>query len=627
MSSIVALFLCTLSGVLLGIAQPFLWLPFVDQVRPCQDYLGFFGLIGYAPWFFVLAHSSTKKVFGYSIFAATVQFSIILYWIYIAIHVHGDVPPLKASFITVLLALILAFKTGIFLAMASLAARRFQISILWLLPLGITSVEYFRNYLIFGGFPWGNVGYSIGRVPEFLQFASLFGVFGLVFLCCVVAALCAQGLRLGTKWFVPVSIAITLVFAVYTFGFFRLKQPLSSEKTVRVALLQGNIAQETKRTQGHFPEEILAIYHRLHEQAVKEGAEIIVWPETAYPKRLNEHLASIDLPSADHATTVMGVLVYGRDADDKKGYHYRNSAFLVAPDGTIKNRFDKSHLVPFGEYVPWPMTDIVNKIVSGIGAFKRGNQFELLGATLKDGSEIPLGVNICYEGIFPEISRGLANQGAKLLVNATNDAWYGVSSAPYQHLLMYRLRSVETGRPFLRATNSGVSAWVDPHGFVHKPTNLFEETIVVDDVPLSVMPTFYNVIGDVVAKACLIVLLLLYFAAVFRMTNLFHHREWLKLGFLLSVLLIAFLVYVYFSQRQFISDESAITKVVITALILLLMAKAAFLWPIKNKLVCALNVLLFVFLAWFLASFATLYLAAALVIPAFFYIVIFLRAL
>jgi apolipoprotein N-acyltransferase len=175
-------------------------------------------------------------------------------------------------------------------------------------------------------------------------------------------------------------------------------------------------------------------------------------------------------------------------------------ARLYAPTGAVALRYHKMRLVPFGEYVPLSgllETLGVKKLVQEVGDFVPGEAI-----TLGRAEGRTLGAFICYEAIFPDLVREFAQQGAELLVNITNDGWYGRTSAPYQHLAMARFRAVENGRPLLRAANTGITAIIDARGRVQRQTQLFERTVLVDDVEVAVEDTFYARHGDVFGWLC-----------------------------------------------------------------------------------------------------------------------------
>jgi apolipoprotein N-acyltransferase len=175
---------------------------------------------------------------------------------------------------------------------------------------------------------------------------------------------------------------------------------------------------------------------------------------------------------------------------------------VLDPEHTVMGAFHKRHLVPFGEAVPWPFDSFFKRLVPGLGMFKPGpvaDPIPVHGARLAG--------LICYEGIFPQYSRRFVRAGANLLINVTNDAWYGYSSAPHQHVGYYALRAVENGRSVVRAANAGVSALYGPDGRPRGATRLFEDAVLVAPAPLLEIRTLYQLVGDAPAWFCLVLLL------------------------------------------------------------------------------------------------------------------------
>jgi apolipoprotein N-acyltransferase len=235
----------------------------------------------------------------------------------------------------------------------------------------------------------------------------------------------------------------------------------------------------------------LEIYMALTKRAAPSEPDLVVWPETSTPTPLarDEALASL---LRGLATTVRAPLVVGSiDVEGPAPLVLRNSAFLLTERGIV-GRYDKMQLVPFGEYVP----------LSGLIGFVRGwAQFisELEPGTqtvVFPGPPAPFGVVICYEGIFPELVRGFAKNGARLIVNITNDAWFGRTSGPLQHLAMYAFRAVEHRTSVVRAANTGVSAFIAPTGQMLQRIPLYERDIATTAVPLRVATTLYTRVGD-----------------------------------------------------------------------------------------------------------------------------------
>jgi apolipoprotein N-acyltransferase len=191
---------------------------------------------------------------------------------------------------------------------------------------------------------------------------------------------------------------------------------------------------------------------------------------------------------------------------------YYNSAYLIIPEDKTMGKYDKTHLVPFGEYVPFKKwLPFLGKIVAQVGDFRAGK----VGRTLPWRNE-QLGVQICYEIVFPELSRAMANNGASLLINITNDAWFGKTSGPYQHFSMTVFRAVENRRSLARSANTGISGFIDPAGRILASTELLQETVATQTVPLLKEKSIYTQIGDLFARACLALALLIMVVEIVR---------------------------------------------------------------------------------------------------------------
>ena len=203
-----------------------------------------------------------------------------------------------------------------------------------------------------------------------------------------------------------------------------------------------------------------------------------------------------------------------------------NSAYLLGRDGTVLGRYDKHHLVPFGEYIPLKSSFLffLDKLVEGIGDFEAGPGQTTLSFSPKSWSTersagsrpVKFGVAICYEVIFPDLVRRFAANGAEFLVTITNDGWFGPSSAPAQHFAMVVFRSVENHLAFVRAANTGISGFIDPFGQIIEATPLFVEQASYTTIPTRQARTFYSYYGDVFAHACVIICALLILFGYFR---------------------------------------------------------------------------------------------------------------
>ncbi len=288
----------------------------------------------------------------------------------------------------------------------------------------------------------------------------------------------------------------------------QVSQVIASSPKMKVAMVQGNIEQDQKWS----PAMRLAtidIYTRLSEQAIAgedEPPVLLIWPETALPFVVNDNpyyrrLKNIFI-TKQKIWLLSGAPFYRETKESKsllsgKTESY-NSAFLFTPEGKISGRYDKQHLVPFGEYVPFSdYISLPGPLVENIGNFSSGKPESPLSC---QGAAI--GVLICYESIFPELARDSTSRGANLLVNITNDAWFGRSSAPWQLLSMSVFRAVENRRSLARAANTGVSAAVDPLGRIIGATPLFQPFYLVADVPLLQLKTIFVSFGYYFGLLC-----------------------------------------------------------------------------------------------------------------------------
>jgi apolipoprotein N-acyltransferase len=295
------------------------------------------------------------------------------------------------------------------------------------------------------------------------------------------------------------SLAV-LISAVAWFGTATLSQPIRSSGRVKVGLVQAAILQGEKWDPALAWRNIER-HVALTEQAADRGARLVVWPESAVP-----FLFDRDPTTAAHLRDLARArkihLLFGNDDRENLpggGYRMFVGAKMLDPVGGLVLRYHKLRLVPFGEYVPMqPVLTMggrfTAKLVDQVADFTPGSEHVVAPV---EGH--PIGATICYEAIFPDVVRGFTARGAELLVNVTNDAWYGRSSAPHQHLAMASFRAVENGKYLVRAANTGISAVVDPRGRVVERTALFEPTVVVRDVPFVPGTTFYARHGDVFA--------------------------------------------------------------------------------------------------------------------------------
>jgi len=449
--------------------------------------------------------------------AGLAHFLSLMYWLVYTMGTYGHLPWYLSIGVLFLLSCYLAIYVSVF-SYALVRLCRTPQSVLVCAPLFWTALEYARSFL-FTGFPWQLVGYSQYRAIEIIQTADLFGVYGVSFL--VVFSNAAVSLAilslLGRNWqgreisklfaAVSASALVLCIASAWMYGTRRIETVQSltlGAESARVAVIQGNIEQAIKWDR-RFQDFVTDKYILLSEAAGKESPDLIVWPETATPFYLG-------LDAEPSLKVIRGIADIGIDfivgspyyVARKGGADYYNRAYLVRADGSISAEYDKVHLVPFGEYVPLKRyLFFLGKMVAEVGDFKPGRK----GQTLPwRGNRI--GMLICYEIIFPNLSREMAGNGATFLVNITNDAWFGTTSGPFQHFSMAVFRAVENRRFLVRAANTGISGFIDPAGRTVSSTRLFEDAVEIRQVPQLSQKSVYTRFGDVFAIGCLILSLL-----------------------------------------------------------------------------------------------------------------------
>jgi apolipoprotein N-acyltransferase len=375
---------------------------------------------------------------------------------------------------------------------------------LWMAPFLWVGLEYVRSFLL-SGFPWESLGYSQFDWLQLIQISDMFGVYGVSALIVAVNTLFFELLKqIGEKKALPwtASAVVVLFFgATLGYGAWRIKridESATLAPSLAVALVQGNIDQ-ARKWDPSFQEETLRRYEGLTRTTWRDRPNLTIWPETALPfyflrdQVLADQVIALVREAKSHF--VLGSPSFETAGDEVR---YFNSAYLVGPDGAVLGRYDKVHLVPYGEYVPLRrFFPFLGKIVEAVGDFEVGSAGRVLSW---EGGR--LGVLICFEVIFPGLARSLTAKGAQLLVNITNDAWFGKSSAPYQHLSMAVFRAVENRRTLARAANTGISAFVDPVGRILDETPLFEEAVRTRSVPIMEERPLYTRWGDAFAILC-----------------------------------------------------------------------------------------------------------------------------
>jgi apolipoprotein N-acyltransferase len=493
--------LAVASGLALGLAFP-------------KFDLNLLAWVALVPLLLAIEGRRLRAVFGYSLIQGFVFYLVTLYWIVVPLHTFAGVAMWIAVGPMLLLVVVEALFIGATMVAGVFVTRRLRLPLVLTLPIAWAAIEWLRTFFPIG-FPWNFVGYAAYRNLELIQFADITGVYGvsalIVLFNAVVYTVLAAPASANSLKIRSLSALTALMVAAVIFSSLRISQLDHQEYdgSLRVAMVQGDIPQSIKWNPNFLPSSF-QIYVDQTMKAAKDRPDVIMWPEASaafyfqptdlYPSELArdaEYRAKLlQLARDAHTPILFGApaLRFGKTEIDSY-----NRAYLVSADGRIVDYYDKIDLAPFAEYVPF--RDVfgffVHKVVVGLGEFVPGTR-----QTLFDIKGAKLAVLICYEGIFPELSRNAVDHGADVLVNITNDAWYGNSSAPYQLLAMSAMRSVETHTPMVRVANTGISGIIEPDGKITARTDLFTRGTEIRTVQWRHGRTLYCIVGDVFAEAC-----------------------------------------------------------------------------------------------------------------------------
>ncbi len=462
------------SGILLCLAFPgFSWFP-----------IAWFALI---PYLYVCVKRSGgwKGILLAHLLFCSAFFGGLLYWIPGVLIHYGSLPPAlgwTALFLVVLLLALISASFPILVGWTAQWSREsaaFAAAGFWILS------ELLRNKLPFGGFPWGSVGYSQLGYSWVIQSADL----GSVYLVSGLVILVNAGL-LSAVWlrrYRLTVVAVAMFGLANLYGFYRINvwNP-SPAGSITVGVCQGDIG--LKDDLEHYAGKYFKTLPRLFEEAAGQGARWVIFPEAQNPYRFERDFYFREFWSAKariHGT----YLLFNNTTSGEAGYY--NSALLLDPQGDMVYRYDKSHLVPFGEYLPLSgLFGTFSALVAEVSSFSAGEP----GDVGKVG-DIPFGTLICFEGIFPELARAAVDRGALVLVQITNDGWFGNTAAPAQHLQIAAVRAIETRRHLIRAANTGYSAFISPWGEIEERTELFKETEIVRTIQPATNTTPFLLFG------------------------------------------------------------------------------------------------------------------------------------
>ncbi len=393
-----------------------------------------------------------------------------------------------------------------------------------------TLLEICRTWL-FTGFPWGVLGYSQYKQTIIVQTADLFGVIGISFVIVWINIFLAQILSYRQKGSIFTSAIATLALCagVWSYGSYqidRMDEVLKKAQKIRVSVIQGNIGEDEKRNSSMISHAV-DTYEQLSLQAAKKRPALIIWPETALPflyKQEKWYSPGIDACIQKAETSfLVGALNMAPPKDNNSSPRLRNRAIMINADGLSTGYYDKHHLVPFGEYVPLaPLLGRLGKLIAQAGNFSPGPGnfsplvFQAPKASPSDDksasgpASYSAGVLICFESLFPDLSRQFVLHKADMLAVITNDAWFGNTSAPAQHFSLAILRAVENRRSVARAANTGISGFIDPAGRILEQSQMDEKTFLITDIPVLPKLTIYTRYPFILPLGALLALLAIY---------------------------------------------------------------------------------------------------------------------
>ncbi len=431
-----------------------------------------------------------------------------IYWIAETLANYGGLSLAVGALSTVLLILYLSLYV---VAFCWLVSRLDPSSLFfpWFCAAIWVTLEWLQGHLL-TGFPWMLLGYTQHRMLPILQTARIWGVYGVGFLIVLVNGSIASLQIAGrSAWRGAIAPALLLLLALF-YGLSELNAP-PSKHVLKIGIVQGSIPQGEKwRTDVR--DGTVERYVKMTRQLAGARCDFIVLPETAFPfyfrgpENAPYYAALTGLARELETPMLVGSL------ERTEGQIY-NRTFLISRTGEVVGHQDKVHLVPFGEYLPFEwIFGYLEGLTRESGRFAPGQAHRALRLPEKG---VPFGVFICYESIFPEIARAYANDGAEFLVNATNDAWFGTTAAPYQHFAMGVFRAVENGLPLVRAANTGISGAVDASGHILARTGLFEPAVFTAQIAPRGERTFYTRHGDLLVALC----------AILTAVALFYRRE------------------------------------------------------------------------------------------------------
>ena len=481
------------------------------------------------PWFIVLNKFNRETAVFATFWASMVYNTVNYYWIRNVMNV--ETAPSGLIFLGLILLIAYLSLFNVLAAFVYSTVKNFMFKgkaiLLALFPIFFASIEMFRTHGDFA-FPWNHLGYTLGNHLELIQTLSIIGVFGYTILIMASNQIVAYAfLQNGRKKFALFAVPFIIFFALLIHGNSVLSAPeaapfydAGNEENPTIAMIQPSIAQGAKWSKERF-DSIVTKTFSMAMDSTKPGTNIILLAETAIPDHIRRQPMVIkrlhEMADEKDASILTGALDYkriSRDLNNPRRFEIYNASFHFTPgDHRFPRRYIKKHLVPFSERIPFDeVFPILNYVDLGEGDFVPGKETPVYGPY----NWTPY---ICYDAIFGDLVRDAIREGSRLMVNITNDGWFGWSTAPYQHLNIVRLLAVTYGYPVARLANSGVSAFIDQYGHYDQNTKIFETRVIQRKMPLKTRSTFYTAVGGFFENA-LLWFLAVYLVAVFVVSKL-----------------------------------------------------------------------------------------------------------
>ncbi|MDI6756864.1 MAG: apolipoprotein N-acyltransferase [Endomicrobiia bacterium] len=465
-----------------------------------------------APLLYLARRLSALRAATAAFLAGLAGYGVILYWIFPTVVTHAG------SRVQAVIALLLlaAYPSAYLAAFVGISGILFKKSsvfgrfggglVMAATPAAWVALEYVRS-VAFTGFPWAIAGYSQWNFSEILWIARFAGVFGVSFMIMLANTVAADVLFAGAG--LRHKIAFGFLAAWFMTGacvrVFRAPPSAAAlpAQSISVAVIQPNIDQEKKWDVRYFSETkekisrlVLAVSRRT---AVARGGppELILWPETSLTEVLSDSSGAPSWMRELSKSSRLPQIVGTHFEDDGKIY---NAAVVIAPDGKIASVHKKTHLVPFGEFVPFRrLLEPYFGVFNYIGDTAKGGEHTVLSVGGKKISTV-----ICSENLYGNVTRRFVAKGAEAMLVITNDAWYGMTPAAFQHFTFNVFRAVENSRWIIQSANTGVSGVISSDGRIMKQTSIFEEAWFVASAPLESRRTFYSRVGDLFAIICVV---------------------------------------------------------------------------------------------------------------------------